>query len=68
MHLFKNLLLIIVILIPPNLLQNLKSILILNQDLNFESQKILIIDLKNFNQKNKLRKFSKDKIGLKISQ
>ena len=59
MHLYKKLLLIIVILIPTNLLAEYEININFESGFEFESQKILISDLKNSKSKKQIEKILK---------
>ena len=59
MHLYKKLLLIIVILTPPNLFAEYEININFESGFEFESQKILINDLKNSKSKKQIEKILK---------
>ena len=59
MHLYKKLLLIIVILIPTNLFAEYEININFESGFEFESQKILISDLKNSKSKKQIEKILK---------
>ena len=68
MHLYKKLLLIIVILTPTNLFAEYEININFESGFEFESQKILISDLKNSKSKKQIEKILKRQDWIKISQ
>ena len=65
MHLYKKLLLIIVILTPTNLFAEYKININFESGFEFESQKILISDLKNSKSKKQIEKILKSQDWIK---